>query len=215
MTSAISTMSNIQLLAITPMIKKIFVIFLGGVTTILLFYMMYMLIKNDSIPDVVTPTPPIPEISYKPPVLKTLPPEEKLPVKPFEQVTPVVPYDPIKPVMDNPPAVVIKEPIDSKKAKRFNPISISSQPIPMVKITPEYPQTAAMRKIQGYVDVIFDVTETGATENIQIVYAEPEKIFNSAVLKAVARWKYKPKMEEGTTTKMYGVRERIRFNLEK
>ena len=87
--------------------------------------------------------------------------------------------------------------------------------MPMVRVNPIYPQPAAAKGIEGFVDVIFDVSETGSTQNIEVVYAEPERIFNSAVVKAVSRWKYKPKMEDGVAVRMTGVRERIRFNLEK
>ncbi|MBK8187140.1 MAG: TonB family protein [Cellvibrio sp.] len=214
MNSSVITMNNIDSIDISHFVKKMLALCLAVVMTMMLFYMMYLLIKNDSIPDEPIKTPEIPSTLYKAPVPDPVPPEEQPLVKPVIQNPPPVTYEPLTPTAVAPS---IPEPglIGHRPPIGINPLAIDAQPMPMVRVSPAYPQSAVVRRIEGFVDVVFDVTETGAVENIQIVHAEPEKIFNSAVMKSVSRWKYRPKMEEGVAMKMYGLRERIRFNMEK
>lgn len=212
MNSPMMTMNTTALIDFNSFIKKMLALCLAVVMTMTLFYMMYLLIKNDGLSEEPPKTPDIPSVNYKAPDIKPLPPEEKPLIKPVIQVPPPSTYVPVAPTVETPVEIPTIPVIEPTKNISF---TMNTQPLPMVKVSPEYPSQATIKGTEGFVDVVFDVTETGATENIQIVYAEPAKIFNSAVLKAVARWKYKPKMEEGVPMKMYGLRERIRFNMEK
>jgi periplasmic protein TonB len=196
-------------------IKKILAICFGIIMTMSLFYMMYLLIRNDSLPEEPVKTPPIPQVNYiEKTITNIFENEVPPPVKPVIHHTPPAPYEPITPNVE-PGLTIPFEPVivEPPKVPGF---SMNAQSLPIVKFAPVYPHAAITKGIEGFVDVVFDVTETGATENIQIVYAEPAKIFNSAVLKAVARWKYKPKSDDvGNPVKMFGVRERLRFTMEK
>ena len=42
----------------------------------------------------------------------------------------------------------------------------------------------------------------------------PKSIFDDAALKAIARWRYNPKVENGTAVERVGVQTRIVFQLE-
>jgi outer membrane biosynthesis protein TonB len=42
----------------------------------------------------------------------------------------------------------------------------------------------------------------------------PQNIFNDAALKAIARWRYNPKVENGVAVERVGVQTIIRFQLE-
>lgn len=214
MNSSVITMNNIDSVDISYFVKKMLALCLAVVMTMMLFYMMYLLIKNDAVPEEPKESPIIPSTLYREPVRDPVPPPEQLLIKPVIQNPPSVPYEPLIPTAVAPS---IPEPglIGQRLPTQINPLAIDAQPMPMVRVAPAYPQSAIVRRIEGFVDVVFDVTETGAVENIKVVYAEPEKIFNSAVMKSVSRWKYRPKMEEGVAMKMVGLRERIRFNLEK
>jgi protein TonB len=86
---------------------------------------------------------------------------------------------------------------------------------PFIKIAPQYPSAAANKGIEGYVDVIFDVTELGSTDNIRITGYVPSAVFNNSVMKAVKGWKYKPNEVNGVAVRTPDVRDRIRFTLEK
>ena len=44
--------------------------------------------------------------------------------------------------------------------------------------------------------------------------AKPANIFNDAALKAISRWRYNPKVENGQPVERRGVRTIIRFDLE-
>src|SRR5690606_37169519 len=95
------------------------------------------------------------------------------------------------------------------------PDSSSDQAVPFIKVQPAYPTSASSRGIEGYVDVVFDVTTTGATENIRILTAFPSSIFNSSVIQAVKRRKYKPKIVDAQPIKSFDIRESITFELAK
>lgn len=62
-----------------------------------------------------------------------------------------------------------------------------------VKTMPaRYPRTAERRNITGWVDVLFTVTPSGETSDIEVRGAEPESIFDQAAIDAVAQWEFQP-----------------------
>lgn len=83
----------------------------------------------------------------------------------------------------------------------------------LVKIPPVYPARAKRRGIQGYVTVEFLVTKHGRVENVKIVNATPERIFNRSVVNCVSRWKFRPGTVEGIPVPTLA-RTTIRFELE-
>lgn len=86
--------------------------------------------------------------------------------------------------------------------------------IPLVRVPPDYPVRAVNRGIEGWVLVEFTITGTGAVKDAKVVDAKPANIFNDAALKAIARWRYNPKIENGQPVERVGVRTIIRFDLE-
>lgn len=98
-----------------------------------------------------------------------------------------------------------------------NEISIgqSGMLVKRVAAAPRYPGRAISRGIEGFVDIRFDVTKIGNTENIRILQAQPEGIFDNAATQAVAKYKYQPAMQDGEPVATKNVTERIRFTLEK
>ncbi|ASP39290.1 protein TonB [Bacterioplanes sanyensis] len=87
--------------------------------------------------------------------------------------------------------------------------------LPIVKVAPNYPRRAAQRGIEGYVVVEFTVTKLGTVSNPRVIEAEPKGIFDRAALKAAAKFKYKPKVVDGQPIEVPGVRNIIRFELDK
>lgn len=57
---------------------------------------------------------------------------------------------------------------------------------------PAYPQRAAARGIEGWVDVEFTVGADGRPRDARIVNASPRGVFDSAALDAIADWRYQP-----------------------
>ena len=86
--------------------------------------------------------------------------------------------------------------------------------IPLVRIEPAYPSRALSRRIEGWVLLEFTITPLGSVEDIVVVDAEPPSLFNSAALRAVRRWKYKPRIEDGAAVRRTGVQVVLTFKLE-
>ena len=66
-----------------------------------------------------------------------------------------------------------------------------------MRINPDYPPRALSRGLEGWVQVQFTITATGTVANAVVVNAEPKNIFDDAALKAIARWRYNPKVDGG------------------
>jgi protein TonB len=86
--------------------------------------------------------------------------------------------------------------------------------VPLVRINPDYPQRALSRGIEGWVQVQFTISETGAVLDPVVVDASPKGMFDDAALKAIARWRYNPKIENGVGVQRVGLQTIIRFTLE-
>jgi len=86
--------------------------------------------------------------------------------------------------------------------------------IPLVRINPDYPPRAQTRGLEGYVTVQFTITATGTVKDAIVVEAQPKGIFDDAALKAIARWRYNPKVEGGVAVERVGIRTRLIFQLE-
>lgn len=86
--------------------------------------------------------------------------------------------------------------------------------VPQVRINPDYPPSARARGIEGWVTVRFDVGPDGSTRNIQVVAARPEGVFDRATERAVAGWKYSPKIQDGKRVERKGLEVRLEFSLE-
>ena len=61
----------------------------------------------------------------------------------------------------------------------------------------------------------FTVTETGAVRDPVVLESEPGSTFDRAAMKAVLKFKYKPRVEGGKPVEVPGVEHLITFKLEK
>jgi protein TonB len=91
---------------------------------------------------------------------------------------------------------------------------ISTNLIPLVRIPPRYPMRAQSRRIEGWVKVEFTITETGTVKNAKVVESQPSTVFDRAALKAIARWKFKPKSIDGAAIEQRAV-QILQFKLAK
>ena len=87
--------------------------------------------------------------------------------------------------------------------------------IPIVRIEPQFPRDALINGISGYVRVSFMVMEDGSVEpgTVKVIEAKPPRLFDSAAQRAVARWKFKPRIVDGRPVKR-PAEQTINFNLE-
>jgi len=85
---------------------------------------------------------------------------------------------------------------------------------PLVRVPPQYPPRAQERGIEGWVLVEFSISKTGTVADPVVVDADPPSTFNRAALRAVRKWKYRPRVENGQPVERHGVQTVIRFDLE-
>lgn len=85
--------------------------------------------------------------------------------------------------------------------------------LPIVKVAPVYPRRAQTRGIEGYVLLEFIVTTTGAVRDPVVIEAQPPGIFDRAAMQAALKFKYKPKVVDGSPVEVAGVRNLIKFEL--
>ncbi|TSJ87640.1 TonB family protein [Gilliamella apicola] len=144
----------------------------------------------------------------EPEVVKEETPEpipEKEPEKPtVEPDIPTIVKPELKPKKKKPPTQkasrqqVRQEAISDNTAKTSVAPKISDSqqysgnPTPISRNRPEYPRRALDMRLEGHVIVMFDVNSEGRVENIRIIEAQPNNIFNRAVITAMKTWKYKP-----------------------
>lgn len=63
---------------------------------------------------------------------------------------------------------------------------------PITRVEPRYPLTAAQQKIEGYVVAEFDIKPDGSVENVKVVKAVPENVFEKEAVRALQQWAYSP-----------------------
>ncbi len=85
--------------------------------------------------------------------------------------------------------------------------------MPLVRINPDYPPRALSRGIEGWVQIQFTITATGTVKDAVVVKSS-SNIFEEAAVKAILRWRYNPKIENGEGVERVGMQTILRFELE-
>jgi TonB family protein len=90
---------------------------------------------------------------------------------------------------------------------------IAANDLTLVKrVNPAYPSKAEQKRVEGWVELDFTVTETGEVKDIAVHAADPPGVFNQAAIGALAQWRYKPVLHDDTP-RPQRARIRIRFAL--
>ena len=77
-----------------------------------------------------------------------------------------------------------------------------------------YPNRARSAGKEGFADVEFTVSRTGAVINPHVIGEDPEGWgFGDAAVKTILKWRYQPKIENGEPVERPGLRFRITFKL--
>jgi len=186
------------------------------VITFLLFALMQQLIETDAISIRATPIPidnemPEPRKDSQPNhIVRTLPEPEKPMPRP-ESFTPdatgeagplvEVSVDPVLPA----PGLGV--------AGDF--MLLDKTATALVRIDPKYPAQAAKDGIEGWVKLSFSIDATGAVIDVQVLDAEPKRIFDREAIKALKAWKYQPQMKDGKALAQQGMQVQLDFSLDK
>ena len=85
--------------------------------------------------------------------------------------------------------------------------------LPIVRVAPVYPARALSRGLEGFVDLSFTVTSTGTVQD-PVVIQSTSSLFERAAIRAVLKFKYKPRVVDGVPVEVPGVKTRISFQLE-
>ena len=96
-----------------------------------------------------------------------------------------------------------------------NDLASDGDYLPIVKVEPVYPHRAQERGIEGYVLLSFTVTPTGAVIDPVIIESQPQGVFDDAARRAVLRFKYKPRVENGKPVAVSNVQHVLTFLIEK
>jgi protein TonB len=137
------------------------------------------------------PPPPPPkkiEIPKVPPPLQqpyVPPPDIPVPTTPSEPiiaaVTPTPPPEPPVIASPAPPAAPAPKP------------AVRRGIVPISRVSPEYPREAIRRDIaSGRVVARLDIDEKGNVTDVRIVEANPPRIFDREVVRALSQWKFQP-----------------------
>lgn len=85
--------------------------------------------------------------------------------------------------------------------------------VPIVRVEPQYPMRAAQRGIEGWVEIAFSIDKAGRVTGARVVRSKPRRVFDKAALTAVRKWKYNPKIENGTAVERHGMQVVLAFRL--
>ncbi|MGX5173436.1 energy transducer TonB [Aliikangiella sp. IMCC44653] len=85
--------------------------------------------------------------------------------------------------------------------------------IPMVIIQPQYPRKAAMEGIEGWVRFEFTVAPDGSPKDVQVIDADPKRVFERDARRAIYKWKFKPRVIDGKAVEQPNMRYTMEFKL--
>ncbi|MEM8815691.1 MAG: energy transducer TonB [Pseudomonadota bacterium] len=85
--------------------------------------------------------------------------------------------------------------------------------LPIVRVAPVYPARALSRGLEGYVDLSFTVTTAGTVRDPMVIQST-SSLFERAAIRAVLKFKYKPRVVDGVPVDVPNVKTRITFKIE-
>lgn len=196
--------------------KAIVNISLACITTFTLFVLMAKLIEQDEVSLTVLQPPYIPTVIQQEydektifkPTVKPMPKTVKAPTTPPpEQIAASEPNNQFA----IGPIVPKSELIVDTHVGQGNTNHLAR---PVIRIDPNYPADAARDGIEGWVTLSFDLTPQGSVTNINVIEAQPKRTFNREAKRALAKWKYQPKLENGVPVAQSGLQVMLTFALE-
>ncbi|MFQ3208315.1 MAG: protein TonB [Glaciecola sp.] len=200
------------------MVKFIVSILLGASIAFGLFVIMAKLVQNDGKAQESLPPPPVIDIVMQ---------------KPDDEIqTRVRKPPPPPPPPQEPPKVELVEPAQADPNSSGFSLSIPSvdtggisnavggiggmrdgDAAPIVRIPPDYPPQAARDGKEGWVRLSFTINEVGGVEDVEVLDADPKRIFDRNAKRALRKWKYRPQIVDGVAQKQFGLEVQLDFKL--
>jgi protein TonB len=84
--------------------------------------------------------------------------------------------------------------------------------IPIVRIDPQWPREALLEGTSGWVEVEFTILPDGSVADPEVLQSDPPRLFDRNALRAILRWKFKPRIVDGQPVERRAV-QRIDFML--
>lgn len=85
--------------------------------------------------------------------------------------------------------------------------------IPMVIIQPRYPRKAAMEGIEGWVKFKFTISPDGTPKDVELIDAQPRRVFERDARRAIYKWKFKPRVVDGKAMEQKNMIYTMQFQL--
>lgn len=186
----------------------------GTLVTSALFLLMQALIKSDrsavddvALAHIVDFVPVLDEIEI--PSIRNLPKKPPPPDEPPPDM-PKVALDPTGAEMGT---EIVRPGTDAVKPNPKSGGFVDGEYLPIIKVDPIYPSRAVARGIEGYVLLEFTVSRTGAVRDPRVIEASPPRVFDRAAKEAALKFRYKPRVVNGTPISVSGVLNRMTFRL--
>ena len=100
-------------------------------------------------------------------------------------------------------------------APTFGDFGVNQQAMPLYRVEPRYPAKALKRGAEGFVVLKFTIDPTGRPTDIEVLDANPKRMFEKEAMRALRKWKYQPKVVDGTSFAQVGQTVRLEFKLAK
>ena len=84
---------------------------------------------------------------------------------------------------------------------------------PLAQAPPVYPLRARQQGIQGWVRVRFRVGRDGRVENVDILDAKPQRLFDRSVIRCISAWRFSPGTVAGLPVETL-IETTVRFELD-
>jgi protein TonB len=98
-------------------------------------------------------------------------------------------------------------------ALAFNAGLADREPLPLVRVEPEYPPQARQRKVEGWVQVRFTISTAGSVKDAVVVKSS-HAMFERNAIQAVNKWKYQPQLVGGKPAESPNRQVVLRFRME-
>jgi len=202
------------------MVRLLLSLFFGAVITFFLYVLMAFLVDGDDAFTNAKKEQIVIEINSTPPETKAQtrvrvppPPPPPPPEPPKQQMVQDSQTNDVGTIGFNAPTVDIGG-ADAGLNDPSSAMMRDGDATPIVRIEPKYPPQAARDGINGWVKLRFSIMPDGSVDEIEVIDAQPKRVFDREAIRAMKRWKYSAKVENGVALKQTGLTIQLDFNLD-